>query len=329
MGEAKHIKWQDIIEVEENADHASREKVIKALAFIENSNEGQKLFAELKEAQAHIPDGQIWVKMEKVIFKNATITTTDLNGNKITKPLPDSEKEVPELDLRKEQRKDSRMVIFGVKNSGNLTGAFSIFKAFAGGYESPASYDPDFHSIPITFPNASNFKLPKIGKNGQLKYEQAPLEEIISHELQHTVDIIRKKFASGQDYSKECGEQRGVERENAFLSSAMPQVHKRHLYVDADFTLNELSKDSNFKDALKKGGGISEVFSKLVGGIKLDAGCKGISDEEATKQALALMKKYHIPTDKIDPALLGGVQVPDKLPPPAKKPSSPNSPVRP
>jgi len=297
-----HIKWQDVIEVEENSDPSSRQKVVKALTFIESSKEGQKLFAELQEAQSHIPDGHLWGKQTKIELHNSAIK--GLDG--IVHPLPDRVTYVTEDDPKRNLRQDPRKVFFSINISDSKADEITLFKRFTGGGGGGniAGYDQNFHHIAVTFPEVSLLTLPKFSKKGTRKFETAPLEEAIAHEIQHTRDFIRNKFAGGKEFSRECLEQRAVDRENAFLTSAMPLVHNRSAYLDVSLTLKELSKDENFKELLKTEGEATKVFLKIQGGIKMDAGCKVISDDESAKEALKLMKKYHIPTDNIDKELL-------------------------
>ena len=288
----KHIKWQDVIEVEENSDPANRQKVVKALAFIESSKKGQKLFAELQEAQSHIPEGHLWTELQKITKPQKVIKNADGTLKLIPESVTYSIVDDPKRSLRQNYKK----VFFSINHANNIDEALE--RSFTG--VSEAQYNPSFHHIPLEFPEILNIKLSKISKKGSHQLENVSLTEVFAHEIQHAIDLLNNNFNGGEKFSRACLEERAINRENAFLALDTPDVDRRILYTDIEKTFKEQYKNLQLEILLYT----SEVFEKIKESIELDAGCKGISDDAAAKKALELMKKHHIPTDKIDPKLL-------------------------
>lgn len=223
----KHIKWQDVIEVEENSDPASRQKVVKALAFIESSKEGQKLFAELQEAQSHIPKDYVWGENADNQEKNA---------------------EDIKIEERMHTRKDNKKTIILVNHSNKKplnTDTYS--QIFENSLGHTARYDEKNHFMPILFPEVNLEKIPHIDKNGKKTLETTPLWETIAHETQHAIDEVKERFAGGEHFKSECREERAVNTENKLLESAMPNRQKRNGYIDMGLILNEVANDQKFK----------------------------------------------------------------------------------
>ncbi len=273
------IQWRDVILLDTTVaqNDPYRSATVAALDKLQFSATGQKLFAELQATQQHIPDNFRWANFDEIKRLGRKLSSD------ISAPMETALHHRAPTD-------DNKKLYVAIVTASVATSHLGDTNFY---------YFP-FHTLGLIYPGI--FVQESVRENPithAKMHAPTPLDEALSHEIQHAIDWLNQQFNHGPTYSATCGETRAVATQHAYGTEVNPRGPQRTAYTDPEFDLeNYLSWHS------------AAVTKTLVTGmaykIKLTEGCdKNLTYEQVMEQMRTLFEKHHIQMGDVPPGQIG------------------------
>lgn len=292
MAETSQNSWNEIFELDSNMREATRNAFIRLLDNWSDSHSGQTLLKLGAETQPHIPQGALR-------HIPAASDNTPPTANR-----PDWERL---LGAANERRKDDRKILLVALEDEGPNSELYLRLFELGG----ATTLREMGIILIDPQTLALGELPKKDKQGNKVLLPPLLHETLAHEAHHAITELHRRFVSHEPpLSEACFEEQGLNAEQAFAREKFPDAPIRHAYADPE----EAEGDIPFIRAqagrtINQQKGINPTLMNMVSKERIyraklyefEAGCAGITSEEAIRRADNFLRHHGIPEAYLPP----------------------------
>ncbi len=274
------IRWQEVVELDPKMASADREKIVAALELIQDSNIGQQKFAEAKTLQS--------------------TTRREASADKAT-PNDDSYSMASIVSRREYGEKT---FISAIPNNPESLAYQDLATKGGGGHYAG-------NVILFQMDTALEARVPKASGTGET-FAKGPFAETLIHEFQHAIDDQRRLANGGKLPDQACLEDTAIQAGNALLAEKFPAEAKRSSYGAPEIALKEAAPNMKANapeafatfaqktpidpemDKLLTKPTVEKWATDLQDNVKLNAGCKGISSEDAVAKTHAMLQRLGV-----------------------------------
>lgn len=286
---SRFIRWREVIELDARMPAADRQKIEAYLSFIEDSRTGQREFARARAAQALAPADADHTDSAFASDKELTLGT---------------------LLARRQEKPKIFIATLGPDDGQSSLFEETVVMNHGGGYKG--------HSLVLLHMDTlEKVKLPKrIAETGEQAMLPGPMVEHIMHELNHAVEHQHMRWTTNSAApTRGCFEESAIRAANALLDEKLPHVPRRFAYVAVELkeaaTLQQLKRDTDALAPIPRQENASgplpaehqfirNIFSDIKDLVTYDAGCRGITEQEAVKKTREILMRAGVRSDVVE-----------------------------